>query len=142
MLLNRCPHCHAHITLDGLASDAAARDLLYLLACLPGNLGQALLGYLGLWRPLKRDMGYARALKLAQEVLDFGSGEALVNALFETTESLRSKGGDLPLTSHQYLKKVLSSVEVRSVEPTHQPMKGALARVVSDGLDLVAGYDE
>lgn len=114
MLLNRCPVCHAHLTLDAMTSDAAARDVLLLFAGLQDTLGHALLSYLSLWRPAKRDLSYARTVKLAKEALALaepGYTEALAQAMAETVATLRAKAasgtGCLPITSHNYLKTVL-----------------------------------
>ncbi|MDD3938025.1 hypothetical protein [Rhodoferax sp.] len=117
MLLNRCPVCHTHLTLDAMTSDAAARDALLLFASQPDDLAHALLSYLSLWRPLKRDLSYARTLKLAKEALALaepGQTEALAQAMGETVATLRAKAaagaGSLPITSHNYLKQVLKGL--------------------------------
>ncbi len=115
MLLNRCPVCHAHITLDAMTADAAAREVLLLFAALHDELAHALLGYISLWRPAKRDLSYARTLKIATDTLALEPtrSDALVQALSETVHTLRAKAaggaGTLPISSHGYLKQVLKS---------------------------------
>lgn len=122
MLLNRCPVCHAHLTLDAMTADAAAHDVLLLFASLHDPLAHALLGYLSLWRPLKRDLSYARTHKLAVEVLalDASRSDALVYALEETVQTLRAKAasgtGSLPLTSHGYLRQVLKGQTAQTAQ--------------------------
>lgn len=110
MHLGRCPICHAHLSLEALAQDAAARELLGLLASLDADLGRALIGYLTLFRPPKRDLSHDRALRLAREVLSIESDAArLAAALAETTEAIRSKGEQRPMRNHNYLARVLES---------------------------------
>jgi len=108
-----------------MVTDAAARDVLLLFAGLPNDLGHALLDYLSLWRPSKRDLSYARTLKIAHEVLalDPDRSPALAWGLSETAQSLRTKGGALPITSHNYLKRVLSGAP----QPTNLPALNATA---------------
>ena len=117
MKLCRCPICHAHITLEAIAQDDAARELLGILAGLDGELGRALIQYLGLFRPPARDLSHDRALRLTREVLALSAdAQRLAHAMRETLLALRSKGAGKPLGNHNYLAKVLDSVTVpRSV---------------------------
>lgn len=111
MRLGRCPVCHAHLHLDALVQDEAGRELLALCATLPDDLGRALVGYLGLWRPARGDLDNARALKLAREALALEPDAArLAAALHETVEAIRAKGEARRMTNHNYLKRVLEGV--------------------------------
>lgn len=108
MMLGRCPVCHAHLQLEAIVQDEAARELLGVLSALEATLSRALVGYLGLWRPVKQDLRWDRALKVAREVLALEPDAArLAWALAETTEAIRAKGGATPIKSHGYLKRVL-----------------------------------
>ena len=92
MELTRCPICRSRIGLEALVQDEAGRELLALLAGLDTLTGSALVGYLGLFRPARRDLANDQALRLAQEVLQLvePSDPSLRLALSQTVESLRS----------------------------------------------------
>lgn len=110
MNLTRCPVCHSHITLEAIVQDEAGRELMALLANLEGDLSRALVTYLGLFRPEKRDLSNDRALRIAKEVMALTNDSArLSHALAQTVEMLRAKDG-LPLKNHNYLIKVMSSL--------------------------------
>lgn len=109
MNLGRCPVCHSRISLEAIVQDEAGRELLALLAKLDAVVAVPLVTYLGLFRPEQRDLANDRALRLAREVLDLGTGPALAQAMANTVESIRGKGGT-PLKNHNYLKQVLTSV--------------------------------
>lgn len=111
MRLGRCPVCHAHLHLDALVQDEAGRELLALCVTLPDDLGRALVGYLGLWRPARGDLDNARALKLAREALALEPDAArLAAALHETVEAIRVKGEARRMTNHNYLRRVLEGM--------------------------------
>jgi len=125
MRLGRCPVCHAHLHLDALVQDEAGRELLGLCATLPDDLGRALVGYLGLFRPAKSDLANDRALRLAREVLALDQDTArLAWALPETVESLRAKGESRRMTNHNYLKRVLE----RAASDAHGATVARIAR--------------
>ena len=112
MNLTRCPVCHSHITLEAIVQDEAGRELLGLLASLEGDLSRALVTYLGLFRPEKRDLSNDRALRLAQEVIGLTEHRTkLAAALSQTVETLRSKGS-APLKNHNYLKRVIENINL------------------------------
>ena len=120
MHLSRCPICHSRISLEALVQDEAGRELLALVARLDTQTGAALVSYLGLFRSACRDLANERALRLARETLALvGSGRMdtarLAIALSETVEALRGKQPRQPLKNHNYLKKVLESVQARPV---------------------------
>jgi len=125
MQLCRCPLCHARINLDALCQDEAGRELLGLLAGLDTLAGNALVGYLGLFRPATRDLSNDRALRLAREALSLGETNAVATAMAETVQAMRAKqdeGEFRPLTNHRYLHRVLESVSSR---PAALPITGS-----------------
>lgn len=139
MRLNRCPTCHGHVTLDALAQDDAARELLALFAGLDAPLGRALIGYLGLFRPSKRDLSHDRALRLAREALALCSDSMrLARALGDTVESIRGKGGAV-LKNHNYLARVLESTPatcaVLAPEPATRKGPPSKHRAALDAID-------
>lgn len=131
MQLCRCPVCHARIGLEALVMDAAASELLALVARLDAPLATALVQYLGLFKSATRDLDHARAVRLAREVLALADGAALTTALAETVDAIRAKRerGDVrPLANHNYLKQVIGSVSVARVE--RPPAAGGTDMVV------------
>ena len=116
MQLSRCPICHSRISLEALVQDEAGRELMALVAKLNTQTGAALVSYLGLFRSASRDLANERALKLASEALGLISASdtaRLAIALSETVEALRGKQPRQPLKNHNYLKKVLESVQAQ-----------------------------
>lgn len=83
-----------------------------------GELSRPLVTYLGLFRPPKRDLANDRALKLCQEVIELTDDQnRLAAALAQTVEMIRAKGGG-PLKNHNYLKRVIESIDIRQTVPT------------------------
>ena len=118
MQIGRCPVCHSRVALEQVTQDEAARELLGLLSKMDTQTGAALTGYLGLFRSANRDLANDRALRLAKEVLGLSDQARVAIALGETVEALRSKEMTKPLANHNYLKRVLESVEARPVAIT------------------------
>ena len=146
MQLSRCPVCHSRIHLESLCQDEAGRELLGLLTQLDTGTGAALVTYLGLFRPATRDLANDRALRLATEVAELGDGgfpPHLGAALAETVQSMRAKqdeGSFKPLTNHNYLKRVLESVETRPAGNTALSAPQAARKPVSktaQGIELL-----
>lgn len=135
MQLSRCPICHSRISLEALVQDEAGRELMALVARLDTQTGAALVSYLGLFRSASRDLANERALKLARETLALTQDTArLAIAMSETVEALRSKQPRQPLKNHNYLQKVLESVQARPVvaetEQVYSLLTGGLCDVV------------
>ena len=97
--------------------DDAARELLTLLATMQPGLSRPLLSYLGLFRAANRALAWDRSLRLCRETLALStSTTALEAALVETVTAIdekRAQPGWKPLTAHNYLRRVLESVEAR-----------------------------
>lgn len=119
-MLGRCPVCHSQISLEAVCQDEAGRELLGLLANLPGEASRALVQYLGLFRPEKRDLSNDRALRLAREVLALCADSLRLSAaMSETVEAIRAKSGAVhpkgtssgaPMKNHNYLRRVLEGM--------------------------------
>ena len=131
----RCPSCGSAFSLDVAINTEAGSELMNLIANMPTSLSRPLFAYLGLFRPATRKLTWDRALKLATEVLALSTPEHLAIALSETVESLREKQqypGWKPMRNHNYLKRVLESVEMSAVVPVaiNQPAvpKGKLSK--------------
>ena len=111
MMLGRCPVCHSQISLEAVCQDEAGRELLGILANLPGEASRALVQYLGLFRPEKRDLSNDRALHLAREVLALCADSLRLSAaMSETVEAIRAKSGAVPMKNHNYLRRVLEGM--------------------------------
>lgn len=63
-----CPSCGAMHELEGLVSDKVAREVMRLLAPLPAEVGQPLIGYLGLFRPAKGGLTWRKTQQLLDEL--------------------------------------------------------------------------
>ena len=112
-MLGRCPVCHSQISLEAVCQDEAGRELLGILANLPGEASRALVQYLGLFRPEKRDLSNDRALRLAREALALAPDcLRLSAAMSETVEAIRAKSGAVPMKNHNYLRRVLEGMPV------------------------------
>ena len=113
MMLGRCPVCHSQISLEAVCQDEAGRELLGILANLPGEASSALVQYLGLFRPEKRDLSNDRALRLAREALALCADSLRLSAaMSETVEAIRAKSGAVPMKNHNYLRRVLEGMPV------------------------------
>lgn len=129
MNLGRCPTCHSHIHLEAIIQDEAASRLVGILSGMDAELSRAMVTYLGLFRPLKRDLANDRALKLCQETVALTADHArLAMALAQTVEQIRSKCGG-PLKNHNYLKAVLESTETASLPTCTKSQTGKGARM-------------
>jgi hypothetical protein len=116
MNLGRCPHCHHPLDLGHLVSDDAASQVLRIVVA-AGDDARAMVTYVGLFRPAKRDLSWDRTLALLTEVQALLSGidpQAAREALSATVQGLRDKGAHLPIKSHGYLKRVLEGIAARS----------------------------
>lgn len=115
MKLARCPVCHHHITLETLVQDEAGKELMALIAKLPTQVASSCLSYLALFRPAKSDLNNGRALRLMTDLMEFNANHsALCQALDQTTQQIKQKrlqADDKPLSNHNYLKKVLTSIQ-------------------------------
>ena len=118
-----CPCCHAQFSIENIAQDEAARELLALRP----TMLPSLLPYLTLFRTEKRSLPFDRALKLSKEVmtLPVANPAQMETALAETVEAMRRNreaGAGKPLKNHNYLKRVLESIPVTPPPSGHLPL--------------------
>ena len=126
MQLNRCPICHARMSIEMMIQDESGRELLSLLVKLDTESGAALVGYLGLFRSDRRDLANDKALRLANEALALGPLSAVSDAMRKTVDNLRPQCSQR-LTNHNYLKKVLADTTVNtSPGLIHEGRNGAV----------------
>lgn len=111
-----CPCCHARYPIDAAVQDEDARELLALSSG-AADLWPLIVVYLAFFRPAKTALAWSRAKRLAKQTLELSADtRALAAALQEATDALaekRAQGGWKPLSNHNYLKRVLESVEAR-----------------------------
>lgn len=65
----RCPNCGTTLSLDALIAHDGAREALGIAFKMSGPLGNALVRYLGLFRPEARELTLDRVAKLLGELL-------------------------------------------------------------------------
>lgn len=114
-----CPGCGAIASAESWSNDADCREMLLVIAMLPSPLPKTTLGYLSLFRPGTRALGWKKALRLAREI-DQLTGKGFVSvqgrvdrncaaaiwarAMEQMVEQRTSLS--LPMSNHNYLKKV------------------------------------
>lgn len=127
MKLCRCPVCHASISLDALVEDDAGRELMGILAKNP-KISRALVAYLTLFRPEKRDLSNSRAATLVREALELEKDQDILRvAMIEAVEAARAKRVEWkPPKNHNWLKAFIKNARAaQNLEPEIKPRKHA-----------------
>lgn len=133
-MICRCPNCGAANSLDSLVSDAEAAEVLKMLLELDADIGKAAIRYIGLFRPAKSQLSWARTAKLLNELLPMIKGqeaardgvcfpaptEAWIHGFNETVNARDQGRLKLPLKSHGYLLEIVSQWQ-GSEFPSPQP---------------------
>ena len=122
----RCPNCGASHSLDSLLANDDAREALKHLITLGGEVSALTVRYLGLFRPAKSELSFARLASLlgdlipdmqAQRITRNGQvyeapAAAWLNAIRVMLDK-RDRGElELPLKSHGYLYEVISKMRL------------------------------
>lgn len=116
----KCSACGAVHSLDALVANQAARDALNAALLVNGELGKALIGYLGLFRPLKSSLTFERVATLLNELTpmiqagkinrdgrEFDAPvEAWIYAIHQMLASRQTL--KLPMKSHGYLLEIIA----------------------------------
>ena len=119
----RCPCCGAENSLDALIAHEGARQAVWAVAQVGGEVGKLAVQYIALFRPAKTALTFERMAKLLGELLpDMERGAISRNSLeypappeawiygFRELLARRNAGSlKLPLKSHGYLYEVISS---------------------------------
>lgn len=119
----RCPNCGAVHSLDSLLGNDDAAQLLKLVLELDAAIGKAAVRYLGLFRPAKSQLSFARAARLLEELLpDIRAGEikrggaaypapeaAWIHAFNACTAARDAGRLKTPLKSHGYLYEIIAA---------------------------------
>jgi len=121
-MICRCPNCGAANSLDSLVSDAEAAEVLKMLLELDADIGKAAIRYIGLFRPAKSQLSWARTAKLLNELLPMikaqeaardgvcfpAPTEAWIHGFSETVNARDQGRLKTPLKSHGYLYESLA----------------------------------
>ncbi|WP_308888540.1 hypothetical protein [Neisseria subflava] len=121
-MICRCPNCGAANSLDSLVSDAEAAEVLKMLLELDADIGKAAIRYIGLFRPAKSQLSWARTAKLLNELLPMIKAqeaardgvcfpapvEAWIHGFNETVNARDQGRLKTPLKSHGYLYEILA----------------------------------
>lgn len=121
-MICRCPNCGAANSLDSLVSDAEAAEVLKMLLELNADIGKAAIRYIGLFRPAKSQLSWARTAKLLNELLPMikaqeavrdgvcfpAPAEAWIHGFNETVNARDQGRLKTPLKSHGYLYEILA----------------------------------
>ena len=118
----KCPNCGAVHSLDSLINDAEASAVLRAVLEMDAELGKAAIRYIGLFRPAKSQLSWARTAKLLNELLPMIKAqeaardgvcfpapvEAWIHGFNETVNARDQGRLKLPLKSHGYLLEIVS----------------------------------
>ena len=130
----KCPNCGAVHSLDSLINDAEASAVLKAVLEMDVELGKAAIRYIGLFRPAKSQLSWARTAKLLNELLPMikaqeaardgvcfpAPTEAWIHSFNETVNARDQGRLKLPLKSHGYLLEIVSQWQGSGL-PSPQP---------------------
>lgn len=130
----KCPNCGAVHSLDTLINDAEASAVLKAVLEMDVELGKAAIRYIGLFRPAKSQLSWARTAKLLNELLPMikaqeaardgvcfpAPTEAWIHSFNETVNARDQGRLKLPLKSHGYLLEIVSQWQGSGL-PSPQP---------------------
>ncbi|OSI25090.1 hypothetical protein [Neisseria dumasiana] len=133
----KCPNCGAVHSLDSLIGNDGAADLIKAVLEFDAAIGKAAVRYVGLFRPAKSQLTFARTAKLLGELLpDIKAGQISRDGVvypappeawiygFQTAIDARDVGRlKLPLKSHGYLYEIISKWQ-----PANLPVAAATAK--------------
>ena len=118
----KCPNCGAVHSLDSLINDADASAVLRAVLEMDAEMGKAAIRYVGLFRPAKSQLSWARTAKILNELMPMikaqkaerdgvsspAPAEAWLHGFNETVNARDQGRLKLPLKSHGYLLEIVS----------------------------------
>lgn len=118
----KCPNCGAVHSLDTLINDADASEVLKAVLDMDAALGKAAIRYIGLFRPAKSQLSWARTAKLLNELMPSIKAESVerdgvsypapaaawIHGFTETLAARDAGRLKTPLKSHGYLYEIVS----------------------------------
>ena len=131
----RCPCCGAENSLDALIGNDDARAAVLAVIAIGGELPKLAVQYIGLFRPAKTSLTWARTAKLLNDILpDIRRGaitrerveypapaEAWLYGFRELLARRNAGGLKLPLKSHGYLYEVIAGWQGQGLRPAAIP---------------------
>lgn len=125
----RCPNCGTTLSLDALIAHDGAREALGIAFKMSGPLGNALVRYLGLFRPEARELTLDRVAKLLGDLLPDVQGQRIERSgqvfeappecwLWAIDQALQAReSGRLttPLKGHGWLYQVMTQYQPAAV---------------------------
>lgn len=134
----KCPNCGAVHSLDSLINDADASAVLKAVLEMDAELGKAAIRYIGLFRPAKSQLSWARTAKLLNELLPMikvqeaardgvcfpAPTEAWIHSFNETVNARDQGRLKLPLKSHGYLLEIVSQWQGLGLPSPHPSPTG------------------
>ncbi len=117
----KCSACGAVHSLDALVANEAASQALNAALLINGELGRALIGYLGLFRPAKSSLTFERVATILNELSPMITSGKIqrdgrefsappeawiygINQMLTSRQTLK-----LPMKSHGYLLEIIAS---------------------------------
>ena len=134
----KCPNCGAVHSLDSLINDADASAVLKAVLEMDAELGKAAIRYIGLFRPAKSQLSWARTAKLLNELMPMikaqeavrdgvsspAPAEAWLHGFNETVNARDQGRLKLPLKSHGYLLEIVSQWQGSGLPSPHPSPTG------------------
>lgn len=133
----KCPNCGAVHSLDSLINDTDASAVLRAVLEMDAEMGKAAIRYVGLFRPAKSQLSWARTAKLLNELMPMikaqeavrdgvsspAPAEAWLHGFNETVNARDQGRLKLPLKSHGYLLEIVSQWQGSGLpSPQSSPM--------------------
>ena len=147
----RCPCCGAENSLDALLAHEDARDAVLAVIAVGGELPRLAVQYVGLFRPAKTSLTWARTAKLLGDILpDIRRGaitrerveypapaEAWLYGFRELLARRNAGGLKLPLKSHGYLYEVIAGWRGQGLVAAAQSEQPAAAPEMSQTMAAI-----
>ena len=145
----KCPNCGAVHSLDSLINDADASAVLKAVLEMDAEMGKAAIRYVGLFRPAKSQLSWARTAKLLNELLSMikaqeaardgvcfpAPAEAWIHGFNETVNARDQGRLKLPLKSHGYLLEIVSQWQGSGLpSPTGRGSEGCAPSKLRQGV--------
>ena len=116
----KCPCCGAMNSLDALVANEKASEAIATALAFNGELGKALIGYLGLFRPQATSLSFDRVATILGQLLPMVQAEQIqrdgktypapveawiygINTMLASRQNLK-----LPMKNHGYLLEIIS----------------------------------
>ena len=152
----KCPACGALSSLDVLIANKAASDALNAALLVNGELGEALIRYLGLFRPAKSALTFERVATLLNELTPMIQAQTIRRDgrefpapteawIYAINQMMANRANfTLPMKSHGYLLEIIAGFKpvgtaVAMVQPTHHTHSAQMTRAPSSKMNTVKG---